>query len=97
VTDQTSAHDQRNGYLPLGWKISKWKEKRVSAPKEVEKASRASMKIHVQATLDFWAQGIPTLDFGNNICQVAFEEVSLTHSVSPVLCSLIFAHCFVAA
>lgn len=74
VTDQTSAHDPRNGYLPLGWTIAKWKEKRVSAPKEVEIAARASMKIQVQAMLKFWQQGIPTLDYGNNIRQVAFEE-----------------------
>lgn len=74
VTDQTSAHDPLNGYLPLGWSLSEWKEKRVSHPKEVEKAARASMKIQVQAMLDFWRQGIPTLDYGNNIRQVALEE-----------------------
>lgn len=74
VTDQTSAHDPLNGYLPLGWTIKEWKEKRTSAPKEVERAARASMKIHVQAMLDFWNQGVATLDYGNNIRQVAFEE-----------------------
>lgn len=74
VTDQTSAHDPLNGYLPQGWTLAEWKNKRVSAPQEVTKASRASMKIQVQAMLDFWNQGIPTLDYGNNIRQVAFDE-----------------------
>ena len=74
VTDQTSAHDPLNGYLPQGWSLEKWRDKRVSAPKEVIRASYASMKIHVQAMLDFWNQGIPTLDYGNNIRQVAFDE-----------------------
>ncbi|MGH1540431.1 MAG: urocanate hydratase [Arenicella sp.] len=74
VTDQTSAHDPLNGYLPLGWSLSEWKQKRVSNPEEVTKASRASMKVQVQAMLDFWNQGIPTLDYGNNIRQVALEE-----------------------
>ncbi|MDG2088881.1 MAG: urocanate hydratase [Arenicellaceae bacterium] len=74
VTDQTSAHDPLNGYLPQGWTLAEWENKRVFAPQEVTKASRASMKIHVQAMLDFWNQGIPTLDYGNNIRQVAFDE-----------------------
>jgi urocanate hydratase len=74
VTDQTSAHDPLNGYLPQGWTMAQWKEKRISSPKEVTKASRASMKIQVQAMLDFWNAGIATLDYGNNIRQVAFEE-----------------------
>lgn len=74
VTDQTSAHDPVNGYLPLGWSLAEWQEKRESDPQSVEKAARASMKIHVQAMLDFWNAGIPTLDYGNNIRQVAFEE-----------------------
>ena len=74
VTDQTSAHDPINGYLPLGWSLAEWKEKRISNPKEVEKAARSSMRIQVQAMLDFWDQGIPTLDYGNNIRQVALQE-----------------------
>jgi urocanate hydratase len=74
VTDQTSAHDPINGYLPLGWSLAEWKEKRISNPKGVEKAARASMRIQVQAMLDFWDQGIPTLDYGNNIRQVALQE-----------------------
>lgn len=74
VTDQTSAHDPINGYLPAGWTMGEWKAKRESDPKAVEKAARASMKVHVQAMLDFWNAGIPTLDYGNNIRQVAKDE-----------------------
>ena len=74
VTDQTSAHDPINGYLPQNWSIAEWKAKRESNPKEVEKAARASMKIHVAAMVGFWNAGVPTLDYGNNIRQVALEE-----------------------
>jgi urocanate hydratase len=74
VTDQTSAHDPLNGYLPQGWTMAEWKAKRESDPKAVEKAARASMKIHVAAMVDFWNAGVPTLDYGNNIRQVALEE-----------------------
>lgn len=74
VTDQTSAHDPTHGYLPQGWTIAEWKAKQESEPKEVEKAARASMKTHVAAMVDFWNAGVPTLDYGNNIRQVALEE-----------------------
>ncbi|MFN3208325.1 MAG: urocanate hydratase [Roseovarius sp.] len=74
VTDQTSAHDPVNGYLPQGWSMGEWREKRESDPKAVEKASRASMKVHVKAMVDFWNDGVPTLDYGNNIRQVAQDE-----------------------
>jgi urocanate hydratase len=74
VTDQTSAHDPINGYLPKGWTLADWEDKRSNNPKAVERASRASMREHVQAMLDFHARGIPTLDYGNNIRQVAKEE-----------------------
>jgi urocanate hydratase len=74
VTDQTSAHDPINGYLPQGWSMDEWKEKRISDPKAVEKAARASMKNQVQAMLDFAKKGIPTFDYGNNIRQMAFDE-----------------------
>ena len=74
VTDQTSAHDPVHGYLPLGWSVAQWREKQESDPKAVEKAARASMKIHVAAMVDFWNAGVPTLDYGNNIRQVAREE-----------------------
>lgn len=74
VTDQTSAHDPINGYLPSGWSVAEWEQKRATAPAEVETAARASMATHVQAMLDFHASGIPTTDYGNNIRQVAFDE-----------------------
>ena len=74
VTDQTSAHDPVNGYLPQGWTVAEWREKRESDPKAVEAAARASMKVHVKAMVDFWNAGVPTLDYGNNIRQVALEE-----------------------
>ncbi|WP_146591660.1 urocanate hydratase [Puniceibacterium confluentis] len=74
VTDQTSAHDPVNGYLPQGWTMAQWKDKRETAPKEVEKAARASMKVQVKAMCDFHANGIPTVDYGNNIRQMALEE-----------------------
>ncbi|MBA4001589.1 urocanate hydratase [Brevundimonas sp.] len=74
VTDQTSAHDPVNGYLPSGWTIAEWETKRQSDPAAVEKAARKSMAVHVQAMLDFHAQGVPTTDYGNNIRQVAFDE-----------------------
>ncbi len=74
VTDQTSAHDPVNGYLPSGWTVAEWEEKRVSDPAAVETAARASMATHVKAMLDFQKMGIPTTDYGNNIRQVAFDE-----------------------
>ena len=74
VTDQTSAHDLVHGYLPLDWTLEKWRSQQKINPKAVEKAARASIKIHVKAMLDFWKQGIPTVDYGNNIRQFALEE-----------------------
>ncbi|AXI44750.1 urocanate hydratase [Sulfitobacter sp. SK012] len=74
VTDQTSAHDPIHGYLPQDWTVAQWREKQESDPKAVEEAARASMKIQVKAMVDFWNAGIPTLDYGNNIRQVALEE-----------------------
>ncbi|WP_323022369.1 urocanate hydratase [Pararhodobacter sp.] len=74
VTDQTSAHDPVHGYLPLGWSVAEWRAKQESDPKAVEKAARASMKAHVAAMVDFWNAGVPTLDYGNNIRQVALDE-----------------------
>src|SRR5215207_1006112 len=71
VTDQTSAHDPINGYLPKGWTLAEWEAKRESNPKAVEHAAKHSMAEHVRAMLDFHAQGIPTLDYGNNIRQMA--------------------------
>ncbi len=74
VTDQTSAHDPINGYLPQGWSVAEWREKIQSAPKDVEKAARASIKVQVEAMVKFWNDGVPTLDYGNNIRQVAKDE-----------------------
>lgn len=74
VTDQTSAHDPVHGYLPIGWSVAEWRAKQESDPQAVAKAARASMKVQVQAMLDFHNQGIPTVDYGNNIRQMALEE-----------------------
>jgi urocanate hydratase len=74
VTDQTSAHDPVNGYLPQGWTMGQWKDKRESDPKAVEKAARASMRTQVAAMVDFHKAGVPTVDYGNNIRQMALEE-----------------------
>lgn len=76
VTDQTSAHDLVNGYLPLNWTVSQWRDaqKNPSQHAALQKAAAQSCAIHVQALLDFYAMGIPTVDYGNNIRQVAFDE-----------------------
>ena len=74
VTDQTSAHDPLHGYLPKGWTVAEWRARQETDPKAVEAAARASMKDHVAAMVDFWNAGVPTLDYGNNIRQVAKEE-----------------------
>ncbi|MWB77550.1 urocanate hydratase [Pseudooceanicola sp. 216_PA32_1] len=74
VTDQTSAHDPLNGYLPQGWTLAEARAARESDPARVEAAARASMKVHVAAMVEFWNAGVPTLDYGNNIRQVAQDE-----------------------
>jgi urocanate hydratase len=74
LTDQTSAHDPVNGYLPQGWTLEQWAEGRERDPKTVETAARASMAVHVRAMLDFQSAGVPTVDYGNNIRQMALEE-----------------------
>ena len=74
VTDQTSAHDPLNGYLPIGWGLEEAIEKRESDPESVIKAAKASMAVQVEAMVQFYQQGIPTLDYGNNIRQMAFEN-----------------------
>ncbi len=71
VTDQTSAHDPVNGYLPIGWEVKQWREQAKSNPEKVAAAARQSMAVHVRAMLDFYHQGIPTIDYGNNIRQEA--------------------------
>jgi urocanate hydratase len=74
LTDQTSAHDPVNGYLPVGWTVEKWIKMRETEPAAVEKAARESMAVHVDAMLAFRAMGVPTFDYGNNIRQVAKDE-----------------------
>jgi urocanate hydratase len=74
VTDQTSAHDPVNGYLPKGWSLAEWESKRESDPQGVTKAAKTSMAEHVRAMLDFHKMGVPTVDYGNNIRQMALEE-----------------------
>ena len=74
VTDQTSAHDLVNGYLPAGWSVERWVATRVQNPDAVREAARASIAVHVKAMLDFHNMGIPTVDYGNNIRQVAKDE-----------------------
>ena len=74
VTDQTSAHDPLNGYLPAGWTLEQAAQQRQTHPDEVVRAAKQSMAIHVRAMLDFHRRGVPTFDYGNNIRQVALEN-----------------------
>ena len=74
LTDQTSAHDPANGYLPAGWTVEEWIEKRNSDPDAVVAAAEKSMAVHVRAMLEFHAMGVPTFDYGNNIRQVALDQ-----------------------
>jgi urocanate hydratase len=74
VTDQTSAHDPVNGYLPAGWTMEEWREKRVSDPAGVARAAKASMAAHVEAMVAFHRLGVPTFDYGNNIRQMALDQ-----------------------
>jgi len=79
LTDQTSAHDPVNGYLPAGWTLSQWEERRQGDPAGVAQAAKESMRAHVAAMLALHAQGVPTLDYGNNIRQMAFD-MGLEHA-----------------
>jgi urocanate hydratase len=79
VTDQTSAHDPLNGYLPQGWTISEWWTKAKSEPETVVRAAKASMAVHVRAMLELQKRGAAALDYGNNIRQVAKDE-GVTHA-----------------
>jgi len=74
VTDQTSAHDPVNGYLPLNWSVEEWEARRETDPKAVAEAAKDTMAIHVRAMLEFHRQGVPTFDYGNNIRQVALDR-----------------------
>jgi len=73
VTDQTSAHDPVHGYLPIGWTVEQWLTEQKTNPDTVRDAAKQSMRVHVEAMLAFHAQGIPTVDYGNNIRQMAFD------------------------
>ena len=74
VTDQTSAHDPVNGYLPIGWTLGEWESQRAADPETVARAAKRSMAQHVEAMLEFQRRGVPTFDYGNNIRQVALDE-----------------------
>jgi urocanate hydratase len=74
VTDQTSAHDPGNGYLPIGWTVAEWRERSAADPEAVAEVARDSIALHVRAMLAFHQQGIPTFDYGNNIRQEAFNR-----------------------
>ena len=74
VTDQTSAHDPVHGYLPVGWTVEQWIAEQAANPDKVRDAAKKSMRTHVEAMLAFHAAGIPTVDYGNNIRQMAFDE-----------------------
>ena len=74
VTDQTSAHDPLNGYLPIGWSLEQWDARRATDPEGVRDAAKRSMRVHVEAMLAFHDAGVPTFDYGNNIRQMALDE-----------------------
>src|SRR5580700_9494508 len=74
LTDQTSAHDPVNGYLPIGWTLAQWESQRAADPAAVARAAKTSMARHVEAMLEFQRRGVPTFDYGNNIRQVALDE-----------------------
>lgn len=79
VTDQTSAHDPLNGYLPIGWTWAQYKERSKHDQAGTTKAAKESMAIHVRAMLEFHARGVPTLDYGNNIRQMA-QDMGVQHA-----------------
>jgi urocanate hydratase len=79
VTDQTSAHDPINGYLPLGWSVDEWDQRRKTEPERTRDAAKQAMRVHVEAMLNFHGQGVPTFDYGNNIRQMA-KDVGCTHA-----------------
>jgi urocanate hydratase len=74
VTDQTSAHDPLNGYLPVGWTMEEAARARAENPEHLVAAARQSMALHVQAMLEFQSRGVPTFDYGNNIRQEALQQ-----------------------
>jgi urocanate hydratase len=100
VTDQTSAHDLVNGYLPAGWTVAQWQAARAddSQHAALRQAAAQSCATHVQAMLAFQAMGVPTVDYGNNIRQVAFDAgVKPTPSTSLASCPPTCGRCSAAA
>jgi len=81
VTDQTSAHDPLNGYLPAGWTLAEYEERAARDPKGTVQAAKQSMRVQVEAMLEFWRMGVPTLDYGNNIRQMA-QDMGLKDAFS---------------
>ncbi|WP_420347462.1 urocanate hydratase [Pelagibius sp.] len=79
VTDQTSAHDPLNGYLPAGWGLERWEAEKTRNPESVVQAAKESMAVQVRAMLEFHARGVPTLDYGNNIRQMA-QDMGVDHA-----------------
>ncbi|MDP6623833.1 MAG: urocanate hydratase [Alphaproteobacteria bacterium] len=77
VTDQTAAHDPVHGYLPLGWSLPDWEERQENDPHGVEAAAKESMAVQVRAILEFHRRGVPCVDYGNNLRQMA-EDVGVT-------------------
>jgi len=96
VTDQTSAHDPLNGYLPAGWTWDQYRARAKTEPAAVIKAAKQSMAVHVKAMLDFQKMGVPTFDYGNNIRQMAQEE-GVENSTSRVSYRLTSVRCFAVA
>lgn len=105
VTDQTSAHDPLNGYLPKGWSWKEYRQRAQTEPTLVINAAKASMAEHVEAMLAFHNMGIPTFDYGNNIRQMA-QEMGVTHAfdfpgfvpayIRPLFCRGIGSFCWAA-
>ncbi|HMP16894.1 MAG TPA: hypothetical protein PKD72_07735, partial [Gemmatales bacterium] len=79
VTDQTSAHDPLHGYLPQGWSLEQWRLEQISDPQKVIAAAKASMAVQVRAMLTLKQRGSATLDYGNNIRQMA-QEAGVTNA-----------------
>ena len=98
VTDQTSAHDPINGYLPKGWTLAEWEARRASAPDGGRQGARKqSMAEHVRAMLEFHKRGVPTVDYGNNIRQMAMEEGVADAFASRASCRPTSGRCSAAA
>lgn len=99
VTDQTSAHDLVNGYLPAGWSVERWKSAAADPAQHaaLREAAAQSCATHVQAMLAFQAMGIPTVDYGNNIRQVAFDAGVGNAFDFPASCPPTCARCSAAA